>query len=41
MKSTIIKRLAAAGVIYLLLSLPYFGTVGEYGHMYLGWGLDP
>jgi hypothetical protein len=41
MKSAIIKRLAAAGLIYLLLSLLYFGTVGDYGHTYLGWGLDP
>ena len=43
MKSAIIKRLptAAAGVIYLLLSLLYFGTVGDYGRMYFGWGLDP
>jgi hypothetical protein len=41
MKNAIIKRLAAAGLIYLLLSLLYFGAVGDYGHMYLGWGLDP
>ena len=41
MKSAIIKPLAAAGFIYLLLSLLYFGAVGDYGHMYLGWGLDP
>jgi hypothetical protein len=41
MKSAIIRRLAAAGFIYLLLSLLYFGAVGDYGHMYLGWGLDP
>ena len=41
MKSAIIKRLAAAGLIYLLLSLLYFGAVGDYGHMYLGYGLDP
>ncbi len=41
MKSAIIKRLAAAGFIYLLLSLLYFGTVGDYGHMYFGWGVDP
>ena len=41
MKSAIIKRLPAAGLIYLLLSLLYFGTVGDYGHMYFGYGLDP
>jgi hypothetical protein len=43
MKSAIIKRLpvAAAGLIYLLLSLLYFGTPGNYGHMYFGRGLDP
>src|ERR1700736_6008566 len=41
MKSAIIKRLAAAGFIYLLLSLLYFGTVGYYGHMYFGWGVVP
>ena len=43
MKSAIIKRLpaAAAGLIYLLLSLLYFGTVGDYNRMYLGYGLDP
>jgi hypothetical protein len=41
MKSAIIKRLPAAGLLYLLLSLLYFGTVGDYGHMYLGYGLDP
>ena len=35
------KRLAAAGLLYLLLSLLFFGAVGNYGHMYLGWGLDP
>src|SRR6516225_6990940 len=42
-KSIIIKRLpaAAAGLAYLLLSLLYFGTIGDYGRMYLGWGLDP
>jgi hypothetical protein len=37
----IIKRLPAAGLLYLLLSLLYFGAVGDYGHMYLGYGLDP
>src|SRR4029077_6380684 len=31
----------AAGLLYLLLSLLYFGTVGDYGHMYLGYGVDP
>ena len=41
MKSAIIKRLPAAGFLYLLLSLLYFGTVGDYSHMYLGYGLDP
>jgi hypothetical protein len=43
MKNAIIKRLpaAGAGLIYLLLSLLYFGTVGNYRHMYFGWGLDP
>ena len=41
MKSAIIKRLAVVGLIYLLLSLLYFGIVGDYGHMYLGYGLDP
>jgi hypothetical protein len=43
MKSAIIKRLpaAAASLIYLLLSLLFFGTVGNYGRMYVGWGLDP
>ena len=43
MKSAIIKRLpaAGAGLIYLLLSLLYFGTLGDYGHMYFGHGLDP
>ena len=41
MKSAIIKRLPAAGLIYLLLSLLYFGTVGDYGHMYLGYGPRP
>src|SRR6516162_6104236 len=40
MKSAIVRRLAVAGLIYLLLSLLYFGTVGDYGHMYLGYGLD-
>ena len=35
MKSAIIKRLPAAGFLYLLLSLLYFGTVGDYSHMYL------
>jgi hypothetical protein len=29
------------GFIYLLLSLLFFGAVGDYGRMYLGWGLDP
>src|SRR5215472_2259256 len=37
----IIKRLPAAGLVYLLLSLLYYGTVGDYGHMYLGYKLDP
>jgi hypothetical protein len=41
MKSAIIKRLPAAWLIYLLLSLLYFGTVGDYGRMYFGYGLDP
>ena len=41
MKSAIVKRLPAAGLIYLLLSLLYFGAVGDYGHMYLGYGPDP
>jgi hypothetical protein len=41
MKSAIIKRLPAACLIYLLLSLLYFGTVGDYGRMYFGYGLDP
>ena len=43
MKSAIIRHLpiAAASLIYLLLSLLYFGTVGDYGHMYFGHGLDP
>jgi hypothetical protein len=41
MKSAIIKRLPAAGLIYLLLSLLYFATVGDYGRMYFGYGLDP
>jgi hypothetical protein len=41
MKSAIIKHLAVAGLLYLLLSLLYFGTVGDYGRMYLGYGLDP
>jgi hypothetical protein len=41
MRSAITKRLPAAGLLYLLLSLLYFGTVGDYGHMYLGSGLDP
>ncbi len=40
-KSGIIKRLTAAGLIYLVLALLYFGTVGNYGQMYLGYGLDP
>jgi hypothetical protein len=31
MKSAIIRYLPAAGLIYLLLSLLYFGTVGDYG----------
>ena len=41
MKSAIIKRLPLVGLIYLLLSLLYFGAVGDYGRMYLGYGLDP
>ena len=43
MKSAIIRHLpaAAAGLIYLLLSLLYFGTAGDYGCMYFGYGLDP
>ena len=43
MKSAIIRHLpaAAAGLIYLLLSLLYFGTAGDYGRMYFGYGLDP
>ena len=41
MKGAVIKCLSAAGLFYLLLSLLYFGTVGDYGHMYLGYGLDP
>ena len=41
MKSATIKRLAAVGFIYLLLSLLYFGTIGDYGRMYFGYGLDP
>ena len=41
MKSAIIKRLAVVGLIYLLLSLLYFGKLGDWGHMYFGWGLDP
>jgi len=41
MKGTIIKRLPVAGLLYLLLSLLYFGTVGDYGRMYLGYGVDP
>jgi hypothetical protein len=38
MKSAIIKRLpaVAAGFVYLLLSLLFFGTAGDYGHTYLG-----
>jgi hypothetical protein len=32
---------ARCRLLYLLLSLLYFGTVGNYGHMYLGYGLDP
>ena len=40
MKSAIVRRLAVAGLIYLLLSLLYFGIVGDYGHRYLGYGLD-
>jgi hypothetical protein len=34
-------QLAAAGLIYLGLSVLFFGAVGDYGHMYLGYGLDP
>lgn len=41
MKSAIIKRVPVVGLIYLVLSLLYFGTVGNYGRMYLGYGLDP
>src|SRR5215831_2129706 len=41
MKSAIIRHLAAAGLVYLLLSLLYYGTVGDYSHMYLGYKLDP
>ena len=43
MRRRIIKHLpaAAAGLAYLLLSLLYFGTVGDYGGSYLGYGLDP
>jgi hypothetical protein len=41
MNSAITRRLPAAGLIYLFLSLLYFGTAGDYGHMYLGYGLDP
>jgi len=40
-KSAIIRRLVAPGFIYLLLSLLYFGTAGDYRHMYFGWGPDP
>jgi hypothetical protein len=42
MKSAIIKRLlaAAAGLVFLLLSVLYFGTLGDYGRMYFGHGLD-
>ena len=32
---------AVAGLVYLLLSLLFFGAGGDYGRMYLGWGLDP
>ena len=39
MKSAIV--LPAAGLIYLLLSFLFFGIGGDYGHAYLGWGLDP
>jgi hypothetical protein len=43
MKSALIRYLpaAAAGLVYLLLSLLYFGTLGNYGHMYFGHGPDP
>jgi hypothetical protein len=39
-----LKRLPVAGfalVLYLILSLIYFGTKGNLGSMYLGWGNDP
>src|SRR6516225_8541004 len=43
MKNAIIRQLpaGAAGLIYLLLSVLYFGTLGNYGRVYLGYGLDP
>jgi hypothetical protein len=41
MKSAIIKRLPVALILYLLLSLLFFGAVGDYSRMYFGYGIDP
>jgi hypothetical protein len=41
MKSAIIKRLPVACVLYLLLSLLFFGTLGDFSRMYFGYGIDP
>jgi hypothetical protein len=35
------KRLWLALIIYVFLSLLYFGTIGDYNRMYLGYGGDP
>ena len=41
MKRAIIKRLPVACFLYLLLSLLFFGTLGDYSQMYFGYGIDP
>src|ERR1700730_8829133 len=43
-RNTTVRRLAIAGlvlILYLILSLLYFGTTGDYSRMYLGIGSDP
>jgi hypothetical protein len=41
MKSAIMRRLPIACFLYLLLSLLFFGTLGDYSQMYFGYGIDP
>ena len=41
MKRAITKRLPVACFLYLLLSLLFFGALGDYSQMYFGYGLDP